>query len=171
MDSHRLGRDPSRGLCSRRVGEGGYNLTSNAPLSRPSPDHVERSSRRRSSSRGACRVPRGALPRRRRAPGGTLLAVEIAHPDGPLELYATYVPVAARQQTAKIVTLEALQTRLARASTVPRVLCGDFNTPQAELPDGTLVTFGQSRRRGGGWNTSIPRQDAAERSVLRGLAS
>lgn len=34
---------------------------------------------------------------------------------------------------------------------VPRILCGDFNTPQDELPSGDIVTWEQHRRRYGAW--------------------
>ena len=67
---------------------------------------------------------------------------------------------------------------LAQAATYPRVLTGDFNTPQAELVDGTVVTWAQrlgpdgrphERKtiRGG----PASRWDAAERNVLTGLGA
>jgi len=30
----------------------------------------------------------------------------------------------------------------------PRILCGDFNTPREEMPDGTIITWGYSGRNG-----------------------
>jgi len=56
------------------------------------------------------------------------------------------------------------------SSGVPRVLCGDFNTPRRELPDGEVITWAQTeagrlrRTRGARW-------DAAERDVIEGLAA
>jgi hypothetical protein len=38
---------------------------------------------------------------------------------------------------------EGIYRRLARESAIPRVLCGDFNSPQFETRDRRLVTWGQ----------------------------
>lgn len=99
------------------------------------------------------------------------LAVQIDHPAGPLEIHTVYMPVGSAANDAKILTFEALHAQLTKRSILPRILCGDFNSPQAELPDGTLITFGQKPRRAGGWKTPLPRKDAAERNVLAGLAT
>jgi hypothetical protein len=80
--------------------------------------------------------------------------------------------------------LEAMYQRLARGSEIPRILCGDFNTPRAESPDGTVITWAQDEATGesnqtperwfgkvsdpGSWDPK--RWDAAERNVLEGLA-
>jgi exonuclease III len=70
----------------------------------------------------------------------------------------------------KIETLEGIFARLAgTANGVPRVLCGDFNTPRAESVDGTVLTWGQTEtgrtriRLGERW-------DAGERNILVRLA-
>lgn len=99
------------------------------------------------------------------------LAVRVEHPAGEIELHSVYMPVGSADGDAKVITFEAIHSLLAVSSTIPRILCGDFNSPQTELPDGTLVTFGQNPRRKGGWRVSLPRKDAAERSVLVGLAA
>jgi exonuclease III len=61
---------------------------------------------------------------------------------------------------AKAETFERIYARLARPSAWPRVLCGDFNAPLDELPDGTVVPWGPDRRTA-----------AAELSMLQGLAA
>ena len=54
-----------------------------------------------------------------------------------------------------------------------RILCGDFNTPQQEEPDGTVMTWGERRNRKGEIRTlkGFAEWDEAERSVLTGLAN
>lgn len=68
--------------------------------------------------------------------------------------------------------MEGIYEALAQPSDVPRVLCGDFNAPQLEMPDGELITFGQTRRADGVYRTvkKWEREDRAERQLLRGLA-
>ena len=64
-------------------------------------------------------------------------------------------------------TLAALRAGLA-ATTGPRVLCGDLNTPRREKPDGTVISFARDSRerlrpeRGERW-------DSAELGVVPGL--
>jgi exonuclease III len=85
-------------------------------------------------------------------------------PSGPIEAHTVYVPEGATgpaigQRWLRAETFEAIHARLARVSSMPRLLCGDFNAPHAELPDGTIVPFGR------------PGRDAdAELLVLRDLA-
>ena len=78
----------------------------------------------------------------------------------------------------KIEMLEGFYRGLAQSSTTPRFLCGDFNTPQLELPTGEVVTWGQRLNRKG---VAVIRQhirggegarwDQGERQVLQGLAT
>ncbi len=84
---------------------------------------------------------------------------------------------------SKVETFEGIYQRLARTSDHPRILCGDLNTPQAERPDGTVITWGQdilpngevvcegSWRDPAGREDTSARWDAAEREVLTGLAA
>ena len=78
-----------------------------------------------------------------------------------IELHTTHVPPGVSHDWLKIEHFEGLFARLACDSERPRILCGDFNSPKAELPDGTTLTWG---RPPGRW-------DAGERSVLVGLAA
>jgi exonuclease III len=94
-----------------------------------------------------------------------------------VELHVTHVPPGSSNGWVKIEHLEGLHRGLARPSVVPRILCGDFNTPQAELPSGEIVTWGQRRRRSGDWVVTRTMRgglgtawDAAERRVVGGLA-
>lgn len=91
------------------------------------------------------------------------LAVRLAD---RIELVAAHVPNA-RNGWIKPHTLRGLREHLAGLD-VPRILCGDLNTPRKETAEGEVVTFAydQYRRlrpdRGEDW-------DAAERGVVAGL--
>ncbi len=86
---------------------------------------------------------------------------------GPLEVHCVHVPNAANGWV-KVETLQALRRALGTPGRVPRVLCGDLNTPRRELPDGTTISFACDSRgrlrpdRGPEW-------DAAELGVVPGL--
>jgi len=64
----------------------------------------------------------------------------------------------------KVETCEAIHDRLARPSERARILCGDLNTPQRETQEGEVITFAENHPQ---W---LERWDAAERSVVEGLA-
>ena len=72
-----------------------------------------------------------------------VLSVQVASPWGPLELHNAHVPNGENHGWIKVETFEAIYGRLACLSSMPRILCGDFNSPQQEGPDGYLVTWGQ----------------------------
>jgi exonuclease III len=86
---------------------------------------------------------------------------------GPLEVHCVHVPNAANGWV-KVETLQALRRGLSRQSRIPRVLCGDLNTPRRELSDGQTISFARDSRgrlrpdRGREW-------DAAELDVVPGL--
>src|SRR5581483_7681957 len=111
-----------------------------------------------------------------------VLSALIDSPWGCIEIHTTHIPPGSSNGWMKIEMLEGIFTRLACDSKHPRILCGDFNTPQKELPDGYIVTWGQSilsngeiagKRR---WRGSAGRAgtdarwDSGERSVLEGLS-
>lgn len=104
-----------------------------------------------------------------------VLSVRLHTPYGEIELYTVYMPTGVHHPEPKLSTLTRLCARLACERAVPRILCGDFNLPQAELPDGTLVTFAQTRRANGGYSmpTAAGKRamHAAEHAVMRGLAA
>ena len=109
-----------------------------------------------------------------------VLATTVAHPTGQIELYTAYIPVGSNQANSeiKLAALEGLYHALARPAKRPRILCGDFNIPQAERPDGQLITFGQTIKPNGQVITkralnriSGARWDRAERLILTELAA
>ncbi len=85
-----------------------------------------------------------------------------------IELINMHSPIAPAPELAKIRTHEAVAAHLRQPSDVPRVLCGDLNTPRREHADGSLLTFAHDSNgrlrpeRGERW-------DAAERALIREL--
>jgi exonuclease III len=85
---------------------------------------------------------------------------------GGVTVHAAHVPNAANGWV-KPDTLAAVRAGL-EATSGPRVLCGDLNTPRREKPDGTVVSFARDTRerlreeRGEPW-------DGAELGVVPGL--
>jgi exonuclease III len=90
----------------------------------------------------------------------------VAAPDEATVIHTAHVPNAANGWI-KPHTLAALRAGLA-ATAGPRVVCGDFNTPRRESPDGSVISFARDSRgklrpeRGEPW-------DAPERGVVPGL--
>jgi exonuclease III len=103
-----------------------------------------------------------------------LLSADIAIPHRSLTIHTTHIPPGSSNGWMKVKMLEAVAQVVAE-SPPPLILCGDFNTPQAETLDGKIVTWGerwiagkpprvQARKRGGPGD----RWDAAERTILEG---
>jgi exonuclease III len=124
---------------------------------------------------------RGRQPITRRRSGVVIAARELAlEPPLPVPwpettlagrvegvvVHTAHVPNAANGWV-KPDTLAALRAGLAETEG-PRVLCGDFNTPRREKPDGTVISFARDSRerlrpeRGERW-------DSAELGVVPGL--
>lgn len=85
-----------------------------------------------------------------------------------LEIVNVHSPISPKPGLAKVLTHEAVFRHLAGGDGHPRLVCGDFNTPRREHPDGSVWTFARTRNgvlrpaRG-------PRWDAAETALIRGL--
>lgn len=80
-----------------------------------------------------------------------VLSATLILPGGQLEIHTTHVPLGASNGWLKIDHFRGLYTRLARSCPCHRLLCGDFNSPQAELSDGTTHCWGMRKRRDGSW--------------------
>jgi exodeoxyribonuclease-3 len=98
----------------------------------------------------------------------TALAASARTADGmAVEVHCVHVPNAANG-AIKVQTLRAIRSGLAASRPMPRVVCGDLNTPRRELPDGSVISFARDSRghlrpeRGPDW-------DEAERGVVPGL--
>jgi exonuclease III len=101
-----------------------------------------------------------------------LLSARIETSRGVVSIANVYVPLtyASRKLDVRIRTLEGLYDGLARTTDAHRILCGDFNLPQAETMDGDVITFGQTRRKSGAFAITNAAMHACERKVLTGLA-
>jgi exonuclease III len=104
-----------------------------------------------------------------------ILSAQISS-EPPLEVHTTGIPPGSSNGWVKVEMLEAIYRGLARPSAIARILCGDFNLPQAEGADGEVMTWGQRRRpdgrlricrriRGGPGE----RWDRAERAIATGI--
>jgi len=97
----------------------------------------------------------------------------MAHsPWGNIELHTAHIVPGVSNGWRKVEMFEGIYRRLACRSDIPRILCGDFNSPQLERPNGRLVTWGEKIKPSGEIVIidGYERWDAGERSVLEGLA-
>jgi exodeoxyribonuclease III len=87
---------------------------------------------------------------------------------GALEVVNVHSPISPKPGLAKVLTHEAVFRHMVDGAGHPRLVCGDFNTPRREHPDGSVWTFARTRsgvlraERGERW-------DAAESALIRGL--
>lgn len=105
-----------------------------------------------------------------------VLSVMVNTPSIGLELHAAHVPPGSSNGSKKIDIFAGIYERLAVRAENPRVLCGDFNSPQDETDDGETITWGQHivDGRAACWHkwrgvTGVE-WDRAERNVLVGLS-
>jgi len=119
---------------------------------------------RRFFNLAASRWPLRALPGIGAPQPERVLSLAAETPHGPLELHNVHVPPAQSAGLVKVETCEAIHFALARPSDRHRILCGDFNSPRLETAEGELITFAVNHPE------LLERWDAAERSILTGLA-
>ena len=106
-----------------------------------------------------------------------VLGATVLTPAGEIEVHNTHVPPGSSNGWVKIAHLTGLYECLAKETPGLRILCGDFNTPQAELETGEVITWAQRPCRTGGWRVARAvcggvgtDWDTGERRVLIGLA-
>ena len=102
-----------------------------------------------------------------------LVSVLIHSPNVDFEFHVAHIPPGASHDWLKIDTFEGIFKFLAKPScNYPRILCGDFNSPQAETRSGEVITWGQDILENGQvrFSDKEGRWDAGERSVIQGLA-
>ncbi len=71
----------------------------------------------------------------------TAVCAVVHAPAGAFDLVGVYVPTIARIDGVKVPTQHAIRERMRAASQRPHVLCGDFNSPRSESPDGVVTLF------------------------------
>jgi exonuclease III len=109
-----------------------------------------------------------------REPAETCPRLDVPWPESTLALATdgvrvdtAHVPNAANGWV-KVRSLQAIREGVATGQPGPRVVCGDFNVPRREHPDGTVISFARDSRerlrpeRGAEW-------DAAELGIVPGL--
>jgi endonuclease/exonuclease/phosphatase family metal-dependent hydrolase len=89
------------------------------------------------------------------------LSAVVETPQGPLELHNAHIPDGSSNELGKSQGFVDLYASLAYRTQMPRILCGDFNSPELERKDGTVEY----------WKDAYAGlQFVAERSVLSALA-
>jgi len=103
-------------------------------------------------------------------------AAMVQSPLGPVEVNTVHVPPGVSHGWEKIRVFEAIYAALAKTSATHRVLCGDFNSPQAELETGEVICGGKRLAKDGQWRLqrshrggSAQDWETGEWSVLVGL--
>jgi endonuclease/exonuclease/phosphatase family metal-dependent hydrolase len=86
------------------------------------------------------------------------LAVAVRLPSRPIEIHNAHLPPGSTRGVIKIQAFDAIRKRVDRRPSLPRILCGDFNTPQAE-DDASLTTWASA-------HPDVVNWDAAERLIL-----
>ncbi|GGB61713.1 endonuclease/exonuclease/phosphatase family protein [Fictibacillus barbaricus] len=101
-----------------------------------------------------------------------VLGALIESPFGLIEIYNVHIPPGSSNGWIKIDTFEGIYDSLSTVCNHHRILCGDFNSPQLETNNGTIITWGQRMAKDETWR--IPkwgeRWDKGERNVLEGLS-
>jgi len=82
------------------------------------------------------------------------LSVELWHPAATISLHNVHIPNGSKHKWKKIETFEKVYDGLKSLSQRPRVLCGDFNSPQLEYPDGRTIVWGEHVGKDGAIRTS-----------------
>src|SRR5690348_359429 len=103
-----------------------------------------------------------------------LLSAVVRTPDGECEIHTAHIPNGSNHSWLKIETLEGIYATLAHDSDRARILHGDFNLPQLELPDGTVITWGQRKTADATYVRKCEqngRWDQGERNIVVGLAA
>lgn len=105
-----------------------------------------------------------------------ILSVAVLAPRCAINVHTTHIPPGSTNGWMKIEMLEAVSAVVSEHSNTPSILCGDFNVPQAETPEGRIVTWGEDMVDGeprlrGRWRGGDGRRwDRAERTVMEGGA-
>ena len=88
------------------------------------------------------------------------LSMLIHTPCGDIQFHCVHIPNGSSHGWEKIDSFEAVYSKLAQSSKLPRILCGDFNSPKEELDNGDIIP----------WSRPSPRWSQGELSVISGLS-
>jgi len=98
-------------------------------------------------------------------------SVVLRSPWGLIEFHNIHMPAGVSHGVIKHKTFEGLYQYLAHESDRMRILCGDFNSPRKEYPDGYVVTWGKAKKNKDSRliNDLSDRQASAEQGIFTGL--
>ena len=88
------------------------------------------------------------------------LSMLIHTPYGGIQFHCVHIPNGGSHGWEKIDSFEAVHSKLAQLSKLPRILCGDFNSPKEELDNGDIIP----------WSRPSLRWSQGELSVISGLS-
>jgi exonuclease III len=99
------------------------------------------------------------------------LSVTVETPHLPIKIHTTHIPPGSSNGWIKIEMLEGIFQTLVTENYPYRILSGDFNMPQEELPTGEVITWAYKKNSKGEY---IPgrrneRWDQGERNIIIGL--
>lgn len=94
------------------------------------------------------------------------------------EFHVAHIPCGSSHGSLKIETIVGIYNFLARKNNkYPRILCGDFNSPQKEITSGEVITWAQKIRKDGQVKLKKRKRgvrgdvwDTGERNIILGLA-
>jgi exonuclease III len=66
-----------------------------------------------------------------------------------IEVHTAHIPPVSQHGQRKVETFKGIYNALAQFSSRPRIICGDFNTPKEEMPNGSIVTWAQRKGKNG----------------------
>ena len=97
-----------------------------------------------------------------------LMAARVWVQQEPIEVFNLHSPISQKPNQVKVRTLEAVAAHISRPSDAPRIVCGDFNTPQYESREGEVSSF--ARTRAGNIRPDYgERHDQAELGMVVGI--
>ena len=99
------------------------------------------------------------------------VSVMVQSPLGSVEVNTVHVPPGSSHGWKKIRVFEAIYSALAKPCATHRVLCGDFNSPQAELETGEVICWGQRCGKDGHWRLQRSRRGGSAQEWERGESS
>lgn len=101
----------------------------------------------------------------------SVLSSRLQTPFGSIDLHNAHIPNGSSYGWKKIETFEAIFQTLSTEKDHLRILCGDFNSPQAESPPEETITWGQRIKKNN--QVVLGKRDIrwheGEYSVIRGL--
>lgn len=99
------------------------------------------------------------------------LSVRVDTPHLSVKIHTTHIPPGSSNGWIKIEMLEGIYQTLVADDYPYRILTGDFNMPQEEMPNGEVITWAYKRNSKGEYTPGRrnERWDKGERNIIKGL--